>query len=175
MTLFVCWSLTSLCHSNGHIETMPRNDRELLDRTEGVLGSGNRLVPISPVERDGGSWSVAPPVSRARKNRRGMRPDGRIRPCPQRVKNELMDGEGKTHVIPLSVEFSLKTESKSRVATRSGSDGSVDDLPPRTGPEKIVKRRDAVGLTTAMDGAATIAEIAGAAAPADLAEILGCC
>ena len=21
--LFVCWSLTSLCHSNGHIETMP--------------------------------------------------------------------------------------------------------------------------------------------------------
>ena len=24
--LFVCWSLTSLCHSNGHIETMPARE-----------------------------------------------------------------------------------------------------------------------------------------------------
>ena len=48
-----------------------RNDREFLDRTEGVLGSGNRLVPISPVEMDGSSWSVVPPRSRTRKNRRG--------------------------------------------------------------------------------------------------------
>ena len=23
---FVCWSLTSLCHSNGHIETMPARE-----------------------------------------------------------------------------------------------------------------------------------------------------
>ena len=73
--------------------------------------------------------------------------------------------------MPLSVEaeeFSLKTESKSRVATRAGSDGGIDDLPSRTGPGKIVKR-DAVGLTTAVDGAATRTEITGAAAPADLA------
>ena len=80
------------------------NDRELLDRTEGVLGSGNRLVPISPVEMDGSSWSVVPSVSRARKNRRGMRPAGGIKPCPPRVKNEPTEGEGKTHAIPLSVE-----------------------------------------------------------------------
>ena len=25
-SLFVCWSLTSLCHSNGHIETMPARE-----------------------------------------------------------------------------------------------------------------------------------------------------
>ena len=93
-----------------------RNDRELLDRTEGVLGSGNRLVPISSVEMEGSSWSVVPPVSRARKNRRGMRPAGGIRQCPPRVKNGPTDGEGKTQAIPLSVEaeeFSLMTESKS--------------------------------------------------------------
>ena len=24
--VFVCWSLTSLCHSNGHIETMPARE-----------------------------------------------------------------------------------------------------------------------------------------------------
>ena len=24
--LFVCWSLTSLCHSNGHTETMPARE-----------------------------------------------------------------------------------------------------------------------------------------------------
>ena len=24
--MVVCWSLTSLCHSNGHIETMPARD-----------------------------------------------------------------------------------------------------------------------------------------------------
>ena len=68
------------------------------------MGSGNRLVPISPVEMDGSSWSVVPPVSRARTNRRGMQPAGGIRPCPPRVKNEHKDGEGKTHAIPLLVE-----------------------------------------------------------------------
>ena len=26
ISLFVCWSLTSLCHSNGHIETMPARE-----------------------------------------------------------------------------------------------------------------------------------------------------
>ena len=26
LCLFVCWSLTSLCHSNGHIETMPARE-----------------------------------------------------------------------------------------------------------------------------------------------------
>ena len=26
ITLIVCWSLTSLCHSNGHIETMPARE-----------------------------------------------------------------------------------------------------------------------------------------------------
>ena len=36
-----------------------QNERKLLDRTEGVLGSGNPMVPISPVEMERGSLSVA--------------------------------------------------------------------------------------------------------------------
>ena len=71
-----------------------------------------------------------------------MWPTGGIRPCPPRAKNGPTDGEGKTQAIPLSVEaeeFSLKTESKSCVATRAGSDDCVDDLLSRTGPGKIVK------------------------------------
>ena len=39
------------------------NERKLLDRTEGVLGSGNPMVQISLVERDRGSGSVVPQVS----------------------------------------------------------------------------------------------------------------
>ena len=77
-----------------------------------------------------------------------------------------------TQVTPLSVEareFSPRTESKSRVVNRVRLDEGIDDLLSRTGPKKIVKRRDAVGLNTAVDGAATLAEIAGAAVPADLA------
>ena len=81
-----------------------RNDSECLDRTEGVLGSGSRLVPISPVEMDGSSWSVVPPRPRARRNGRGMRLAGGIRPCPPGMKNEPMAGEGRTDVRPLSVE-----------------------------------------------------------------------
>ena len=50
-----------------------------------------------------------------------------------------------------------------------GSEGSEDDLPSRTGPGKIVNRYDAVELTTAVDGAAVLADMAGAVAPADLA------
>ena len=71
--------------------------------------------------------------------------------------------------------FSLKTGSKSRVTTRVGSEGSEDDLPSRTGPGQIVKRYDAVELTTAVDGATTLADIAGAVAPADLAGIGAIC
>ena len=62
-------------------------------------------------------------------------------------------------------EFSPKTDLKSQVATRAELDGGVEDLLSRTG--RIVKRRDAVGLTTAVAGAATLAEVAGAVAPAD--------
>ena len=37
-----------------------RNRRKLPDRTEGVLGSGNPMVPISPTEMVRDSWSVDP-------------------------------------------------------------------------------------------------------------------
>ena len=96
-----------------------RNDRVCLDRTEGVLGSGSQVVPISPVERDGSSWSVVPPRSKARRNGRGMQPAGGSRPCPPGMKNEPMAGEGRTDVRPLSVEaeeFSPEIKSLSRVA-----------------------------------------------------------
>ena len=95
-----------------------------------------RLVPISPVEMDGSSWPVVPPRSRARRNGRGMRPAGGIRPCPPGMKNEPMAGEGRPDTRPLSVEaeeFSPEFESLSRVAARARSDGSIDDLPSRTG------------------------------------------
>ena len=80
-----------------------------------MLGSGNRLVPISPVEMDTGSWSVVPQRSRARKHRRGMRPAGGIRPVTPRVKDEPMDGAGKTHVIPLSVEAEESSDDSSGI------------------------------------------------------------
>ena len=56
------------------------------------------------------------------------------------------------------------------MTTRTGSDGSGDDLPSRTGPGKIIRRCDAVELTTAVDGATALANITGAVAPADLDE-----
>ena len=48
-----------------------RNERKLLNRTEGVLGSGNPMVPVSPVGMDGGSLPVVPQVSGARRRGRG--------------------------------------------------------------------------------------------------------
>ena len=78
-----------------------------------------------------------------------MRPAGRIRPVPQRVKKELTDEGEKTEVMPLSVEaeeFSLRTELKNRVTVGARSDGSGNNLPSRTGPEKIVMRCDAITI-----------------------------
>ena len=121
-------------------------------------------MTFSPVERDGSSWSVVPTRSRVRKNRRGMRPAGGIRPCPPEMNNNPIAGEGKTAAIPLSVEleeFSPETKSMSRVAARERSDGGIDDLPSRTGPGKIIRRRDAVGLTTAVDGAEASSKLPG--------------
>ena len=153
--------------------------RRIVDRmngsywtTKGVLGSGNPMVPISPVEMDRGSLSVVPQVSGARIHRRGLRPTGGIRPVPQRVNNELTDEGGKSKVIPLSVEaeeFSLRTGPKSRVTAGTGSGGSGNNLPSQTGPENIVIRCDAVVPTTTDAGAAALADIAGAVAPVDLA------
>ena len=168
------WHLTGpqtprlFCHSK--TDHGWRNDREYLDRTEGVVGSGSRLVPIFPVEMDGSSWSVVPPRPRTRRSGRGMRPAEGIRPCPPGMKNELMAGEGRTDARPLSVEaeeFSPEIKSMSRMAARVRSDGSIDDVPSQTGPGKIIRQRDAVGSTTAVDRTAALIEIAGPAAPAN--------
>ena len=99
-----------------------------------------------------------------------MRPAGEVRPCPPKVMDGLKEGVKKTQARPLSVEageFSPKTESKSRVATRARVDKGLDDFLSRTGPGKIVNRRNAVGVTTAVAGVATLAEIAGPVASAD--------
>ena len=91
-------------------------------------------MPISPVEMDGSSWSVVSPRSRARRKGRGMRTAGGIR--PPGMKNEPLAGEGRTDARPLSVEaeeLSPELKSLSRVAARARSDGSIDDLPSRTG------------------------------------------
>ena len=71
-----------------------QNRWKLPDRTEGVLGSGNPMVLISPTEMDRDSWSVDPHVSGASRHMRGMRPAGGIRPIPQRANNELVDWGG---------------------------------------------------------------------------------
>ena len=41
------------------------------------------------------------------------------------------------------------------------SDGSIDELPSRTGLGNIIRRREAVGSTTALEGAAALIGIAG--------------
>ena len=69
------------------------------------------------------------------------------------MKNESMAGEGRTDVRPLSVEaeeFSPEIKSLSRVAARAKSDGSLDELPSKTGPGQIIRRREVVGSTTAV-------------------------
>ena len=61
----------------GHSTTdCGRHQRQLLDRTEEVLGSGTPMVPVSTLEMGGGPLPVAPQVTEARKHRRGMRPAG---------------------------------------------------------------------------------------------------
>ena len=148
------------------------NERKLLDRTEGVLGDGNPMVPVSLVGMDRGYLPVVPQVSGARRRGRGMRPAGGNRPFPRRVKNELTDEEGNTVVRPLSVEaeeFSLGSGLKDRVTAGAGSDGSRHFLPSHTGPGGIVTRCGAVVLTAAEAGAVALADIAGAVAPVDLA------
>ena len=64
-----------------HWEATPQ---KLLGHTEGVLGSGNPMEPVSPFGKDGDSLLVVPQVSGARRHRRGMRPAGGSRPLPQR-------------------------------------------------------------------------------------------
>ena len=73
------------------MEACGQDNRKLLGRTNMVLGSGNPIVPISPVGMDGGSSSVVPQVSGARRHGRGMRPAEGNRWSPQRVKDELTD------------------------------------------------------------------------------------
>ena len=73
-------------------------------------------------------------------------------------------------MVPLSVEaeeFSVRTVSKIRVMAGAGSDSSGDYIPSRRRHGEIVRRCDAVVPTTAVAGAAALADIA--AAPVDLA------
>ena len=57
---------------------------------------GTKWFPISPIEEEGGSWSVVPSSSKSRKNRREMRPAGGMRPCPPKIKNGPTVGVGNT-------------------------------------------------------------------------------
>ena len=56
----LAWQLPAL----GHRTTTDcgQHERRLLDRTEGVLGSGNPMVPVSTLGMGGGSLPVAPQV-----------------------------------------------------------------------------------------------------------------
>ena len=53
-----------------------RHERQLLDRPEGVLGSGNPMATVSTFGVDGYSLPLVPQVSRARGHGRGVRPAG---------------------------------------------------------------------------------------------------
>ena len=109
-------------------------------------------------------------MSGARKHGRGMRPAGGTRRFPQRVKDELTGEGDNTRVVPLSVEaneFSLRTVPKIRITTGEGSDGSGNFIPSRERHGGIVQRSDAVVSTTAVAGAAALADFAGAPTPAD--------
>ena len=142
-------------------------------------------MPDSPIGIGGGSLSVVPPVSGARKNGRGMRPAGGDRRSPPKVKDGQSDVsdrmivasdgpvvQGNNRVVPPSVEaeeLSLKTVPKNRVPTGEGSDGSENCVPSWEMPEGVVGRSEAVVSTTVAAGAAAPAIFAGAVAPADLA------
>ena len=111
-------------------------------------------------------------MSGARRHGKGMRPAGGTRPFPQRANNELTDDGENTRVVSLSVEaeeFSLRTVPKIRVKAGAGSAGGGDCVPSRRKHGEIVGRCDAGVPTTAVAGAAALADMSGAAAPVDLA------
>ena len=134
-----------------------RNERNLRDYTEGVLGSWDPMVPVSTFEMDEGSLPVVPQVSRARGHGRGMWPAGRSRPFPQRNIKDLTDKRENAAVE--ADEFSLGTGPRNRV-----SDGGRDFLLSRTGNRVI--QCDAAVSTAAEAGKV---DIAGAVAPVDIA------
>ena len=138
-------------------------------------------MPDSPVEMGGGSSSVVPPVSGARKNGRGMRPAGGNRRPPQKVNVVPRDVIGRmvvvsdgpvvkenARVVPLLVEaqeFSLRAVPSRRVPIGEGSDSHGNCVPPREILKGVFGRTDAVISTTAVTGAASPTDFAGAVAP----------
>ena len=120
--------------------------------------------------RSGWGWgcshSVVPPVSRARKNGRGMRPAGGDRPSPHKNKGwcgPVVRGDNRVVLLSVEVEeFSLRTVPKNRVPNREGSDSSENCVPSRELPEGVVERSEAVVSTTAVAGASAPAVFAGA-------------
>ena len=110
------------------------HERQLLDRTEGVLGSGNPMVLVSTLGMGGGSLPVAPQVSGAHKHRRGMRPAGGGRPLPQKDIDDLMNKRENAAVRPLPVEaavFSLGPGPRTESSDGWGEFGWADFLPSR--------------------------------------------
>ena len=96
-----------------------------------------------------------------------MRPAGEDRRSPPKVKDGQSDVSdrrivasdglvvrGNNGVVPLSVEFSLKTVPKNLVPTGKGSDDSENCVPSLEIPEGVVGRSEAVVSNTAVAGAA---------------------
>ena len=55
------------------------------------MRNSNTIVPVSPIGMGGGSSSVVPPTSRARKHGRVMWPAGGDRRSPQKIKDGQTD------------------------------------------------------------------------------------
>ena len=178
------------CGLRRHLDCVPpdtpsQDNRQLPVRAKSVPGSRSPIVPDSPIGMGRGLIVGGPPVSGARKHGRGMRPAGGDRRSAQKVKDGHTDVREKiivisdepvvrenTGVVPLSVEaeeFSLRTVPKNRVPTGEGSDGSGNCVPSWEVHGGVVGQYDAAVSTTAVAGAASMADFAGAVAPADLA------
>ena len=179
------WTRLGFEHASFSAEIHGQDNRKLSVLAKSVLGGRSPIVPDSPIGMGGGSSSVVPPVSRARKTGRGMRPAGGNRRSPQKVNVVPRDVIGRmvvvsdgpvvkenARVVPLSVEaeeFSLRAVPSRWVPIGEGPDSRGNCVPPREMLRGVFGRTDAVISTTAVTGAASPTDFAGAVAPADLA------
>ena len=165
-----------------------QDNRRMPALAQPVLGQRDRVVPDSPIRMGGSSPSLVPPVSRARRPRRGMRPAGWNSRSPKKLSGDYVATDngvvpdGKTSEVGKMDSFldGLVVKRDSRVVPSSGDEGmshpegmSSGGAPERNEPESYrdyVPPRDVTGDVFGLNDAAVLTPaIAGEAAPVDLA------